>query len=104
MTLKIGAIIYDVVKRHISCETVGHLDGVRQIIELNPEQNVNCAFNSVWHEACHDILSPLCLNNKLEEQIVILMANGITQILEDNPHLRQCSTFTKEFKKVKEEK
>lgn len=60
-------------------------------IHINEHQSKVNKVNTVIHEVLHAIVHTqgIPINDELEEQVVNALANGLTQVIRDNPHLMQ---------------
>lgn len=63
-------------------------------IELDKDQAPTPMFQSKWHEVVHGILVHAGIPAAdHDETLVDAIANGVCQVLRDNPHMRDVDAF-----------
>lgn len=87
MNLKIGPIIYKVIKTKKPIfegkKVIGKIDYFEQTIEILQELEVDYAWVNLWHECLHGILHTAGYEDH-DEQLISVLAHGICQVLRDN--------------------
>lgn len=87
---KIGYQTYDVhiTESNLADLSYGHTSPSMGMITLNGRSSTTQSANTIVHEVLHAIWDGQALGkNPDEERIVTALANGLTQVMRDNPQL-----------------
>jgi hypothetical protein len=71
----------------------GHITYNDQTINIEAKMSPHVKWLTVWHEVLHGILSHAGIDEQ-DEQTVLALGYGITQVLRDNEWLREFTNET----------
>ena len=57
-------------------------------IRIKPDQEKDQRLATLWHETLHAILEHAGMKYRKRERLVKVLANGVAQVLRDNPDIR----------------
>lgn len=99
--IRIGYLDYKVVEMPASAEVEGDHDPRRRVMRIRTRRRPpQYAFNTLLHEIGHGIFYTQGLQDipgieGSEEMIVNIFMNGLSQVLRDNPEVRQLLRLAK---------
>jgi len=93
--IRVGPLRYKVVELPIvksedGRDLYGEIDYVERKIRISTAQPEAARLPTYWHEVIHGILAQAAMHKQNNnEQLVTILANGIVQVLQDNPEMSE---------------